>query len=121
MLSLIVLSVVLLLVVIFALQNPQAVTIRFLLWQLESSLARRRTRRRGGERAGFAELFELAKRLLRWTSRDSNSARILVPFQLPLGARGTSSLKSRRLLRGVGCLRPTYSASTVKAARGYRR
>jgi hypothetical protein len=29
------------------------------------------------------------------TSRDSNSARILVPFQLPLGARGTSSLKSR--------------------------
>jgi len=39
MLYLIVLSVVLLVVVIFALQNAQAVTIRFLFWQLESSMA----------------------------------------------------------------------------------
>ena len=65
MLSLIVLSVVLLLVVIFALQNPQAVTIRFLLWQLESSLAAVAL---AAVAAGVlvAELFELAKRLLRW-------------------------------------------------------
>jgi putative membrane protein len=65
MLSLIVLSVVLLLVVIFALQNPQAVTIRFLLWQLESSLA---VVALAAVAAGVlvAELFELAKRLLRW-------------------------------------------------------
>jgi len=62
---LIVLSVVLLLVVIFALQNPQAVTIRFLLWQLESSLA---VVALAAVAAGVlvAELFELAKRLLRW-------------------------------------------------------
>jgi putative membrane protein len=65
MLSLILLSVVLLLVVIFALQNPQAVTIRFLLWQLESSLA---VVALAAVAAGVlvAELFELAKRLLRW-------------------------------------------------------
>ena len=65
MLSLVVLSVVLLLVVIFALQNPQAVTIRFLLWQLESSLA---VVALAAVAAGVlvAELFELAKRLLRW-------------------------------------------------------
>jgi putative membrane protein len=65
MLSLIVLSVVLLLVVIFALQNPQAVTIRFLLWQLESSLA---VVALAAVAAGVlvAELFEVAKRLLRW-------------------------------------------------------
>jgi lipopolysaccharide assembly protein A len=65
MLSLIVLSVVLLLVVIFALQNPQAVTIRFLLWQLDSSLA---VVALAAVAAGVlvAKLFELAKRLLRW-------------------------------------------------------
>ena len=39
MLSLVILSVVLLFVVTFALQNPQAVTVRFLIWQLDSSLA----------------------------------------------------------------------------------
>ena len=39
MLSLIVLSVLLLIVVIFALQNAQAVTVRFLFGQLESSVA----------------------------------------------------------------------------------
>jgi len=68
MLSLIVLSVVLLLVVIFALQNPQAVTIRFLLWQLESSLA---VVALAAVAAGVlvAGLFELAKRLLRWKRR----------------------------------------------------
>jgi putative membrane protein len=65
MLSLIVLSVVLVMVVIFALQNPQAVTIRFLFWQLESSMA---VVALAATAAGVlvAELFGLAKRLLRW-------------------------------------------------------
>lgn len=65
MLSLIVLSVVLLVVVIFALQNPQAVTIRFLFWQLESTVA---VVALAAAAAGVlvAGLFGLAKRLLRW-------------------------------------------------------
>ena len=65
MFSLIVLSVVLLFVVTFALQNPQAVTIRFLVWQLDSSLA---IVVLAATAAGVlvAELFEVAKRLLRW-------------------------------------------------------
>jgi uncharacterized integral membrane protein len=52
-------------VVIFALQNPQAVTIRFLFWQLESSMA---VVALAATAAGVlvAELFGLAKRLLRW-------------------------------------------------------
>jgi putative membrane protein len=65
MLYLIVLSVVLLVVVIFALQNAQAVTIRFLFWQLESSMA---ILALGFTAAGvlIAELLGLANRLLRW-------------------------------------------------------
>ena len=39
MLPLIVLSVMLLAVAIFALENAQAVTVRFLFWQLDSSVA----------------------------------------------------------------------------------
>jgi putative membrane protein len=63
--SLIVLSVVPLGVVIFALQNPQAVTIRFLFWQLDSSVA---IVALAATAAGVlvAGLFGLAKRLLRW-------------------------------------------------------
>jgi uncharacterized integral membrane protein len=38
MLFLILLSILLLAVVIFALQNPQEVTVRFLFWQLQSSV-----------------------------------------------------------------------------------
>jgi uncharacterized integral membrane protein len=65
MLSLVVLSVVLLFVVTFALQNPQAVTVRFLVWQLDSSLA---IVILAATAAGvlLAELFEVTKRLLRW-------------------------------------------------------
>jgi uncharacterized integral membrane protein len=63
--SLIVLSVLLVAVVIFALQNAQAVTVRFLLWQLESSVAVVALAATG---AGvlIAEAFGLASRLLRW-------------------------------------------------------
>jgi len=65
MLSLIVLSVLLLAVVIFALQNAQAVTVRFLFGQLESSVA---VVALAATAAGvlIAELFRLASRLLRW-------------------------------------------------------
>ena len=65
MLSLIVLSVVLVLVVIFALQNPQGIAMRFLFWQLESSVA---VVALAATAAGvlIAELFRLAQRLLRW-------------------------------------------------------
>jgi uncharacterized integral membrane protein len=65
MMSLIVLSVLLLAVVIFALQNAQAVTVRFLFLQLESSVA---VVALGATAAGvlIAELFRLASRLLRW-------------------------------------------------------
>ena len=65
MLSLIVLSVVLLVVAIFALQNAEAVTIRFLFWQLQSSLA---VVALAATAAGvlIAELFRLTNRLLRW-------------------------------------------------------
>jgi uncharacterized integral membrane protein len=65
MLSLIVLSVLLLVLVIFALQNAQAVTVRFLFWQLQSSLA---VVALAATAAGvlIAELFRLASRLLRW-------------------------------------------------------
>ena len=65
MLFLILLSVLLLAIVIFALQNSQAVTIRFLFWQLESSVA---VVALAATAAGvlIAELFGLASRLLRW-------------------------------------------------------
>ena len=65
MLYLIVLSVVLLVVVIFALQNAQAVTIRFLFWQLESSMA---ILALAFTAAGvlMQNLLRLANRLLRW-------------------------------------------------------
>ena len=61
MLSLIVLSVLLLAVVIFALQNAQAVTVRFLFWQLQSSAA---VVALAATAAGvlIAELFGLARR-----------------------------------------------------------
>ena len=65
MVYLVVLSAVLLIVVVFALQNAQAVTIRFLFWQLESSLA---ILTLAFTAAGvmIAELLRLTNRLLRW-------------------------------------------------------
>ena len=70
MLSLIVLSVLLLAVVIFALQNAQAVTVRFLFWELQSSVA---VVALAATAAGvlIAKLFGLASRLLRWTRSRS--------------------------------------------------
>lgn len=65
MLSLIVLSILLLAVMIFALQNTQALTLRFLVWRLESSVAVVAV---AATAAGvlIAELFGLTRRLLRW-------------------------------------------------------
>jgi uncharacterized integral membrane protein len=65
MLFLILLSVLLLAVVVFALQNAQAVTVRFLFWELQSSLA---VVALAATAAGvlIAKLFGLASRLLRW-------------------------------------------------------
>jgi putative membrane protein len=65
MLFLIVLSILLLTVAIFAVQNAQAVTVRFLYWQLESSVA---VVILAATAAGvlIAELFRLASRLWRW-------------------------------------------------------
>lgn len=65
MLSLIVLSVLLLAVVIFALQNAQAVTVRFLFWQLQSSVAVV-TLAATATGVLIAGLFGLASRLQRW-------------------------------------------------------
>ncbi len=65
MLPLIVLSVLLLAVAIFALQNAQAVTVRFLSWQLQSSVA---VVTLAATAAGvlIAGLLGLASRLRRW-------------------------------------------------------
>lgn len=62
---LIVLSAVLLLVVVFALQNSQAVTVRFVSWQIQSSLA---VVTMVATAAGvlIAGLFGSASRLWRW-------------------------------------------------------
>jgi lipopolysaccharide assembly protein A len=62
---LIALVVVLLVVLTFALQNAQAVTIRFLFWQLESSIAILAVAFTAAG-ALIAELVRLANRLLRW-------------------------------------------------------
>jgi len=63
---LIVLSVLLLAVAIFALENAQAVTVRFLYWQLHSSVAVV-TLAATAAGALVAGLFGLASRLRRWT------------------------------------------------------
>ena len=83
MLFLVVLSALLLAVVIFALQNAQAVTVRFLFWQLQSSLA---VVALAAAAAGvlIAELFGLASRLLRWKRSGSvTPARSAVPLSEP--------------------------------------
>ena len=65
MLFLVILSAVLLAVVVFALQNAQAVAVRFLFWQVQSSLA---VVTIAATSAGvlIAALFGYARRLWRW-------------------------------------------------------
>ena len=88
MLSLIVLSILLLAVAIFALQNAQAVTVRFLFWQLQSSAA---VVALVSTVAGvvIAELFGLASRLLRWKRGRSRTG--AAPPAVPASEPGLSS------------------------------
>jgi lipopolysaccharide assembly protein A len=74
MLVLIALSVLLLAVTVFALQNAQAVTVRFLSWEFQSSLA---TMTIAATAAGMmiAALLGVARRLWNWKhGRDRQPA-----------------------------------------------
>lgn len=86
MLVLIVLSVVLLAVTLFALQNAQAVTVRFFSWELQSSLAVVTV---AATAAGvvIAALVGLASRVWRWkrgrlTTRAARSRSVAAPATL---------------------------------------
>jgi uncharacterized integral membrane protein len=87
-----VLSVLLLVVAIFALENAQAVTVRFLYWQLQSSVA---VVTIAATAAGvlIAGLFGLASRLRRWNrGRAATGAPRLAPLPSePRAAAGPSS------------------------------
>jgi uncharacterized integral membrane protein len=91
MASLIVVSVLLLAVVMFALQNAQAITIRFLGWQLQSSVAVVAV---AATAAGMliAELFGLARDLLRL---KRELARAPSPGRFP--SHGAASRRSSAL------------------------
>ncbi len=94
MLPLIVLSVLLLAVAIFALENAQAVTVRFLSWQLQSSVA---VVTLAATAAGvlIAGLFGLASRLRRWNrGRAATGAARLAT--LPSEPRSPAGRSSRR-------------------------
>ena len=92
MLPLIVLSVLLLAVAIFALENAQAVTVRFLSWQLQSSVA---VVTLAATAAGvlIAGLIGLLSRLRRWNrGRAARGAPRLAPLPAePRAAAGPSS------------------------------
>ncbi len=91
---LIVLSVLLLTVAIFALDNAQAVTVRFLYWQLQSSVAVV-TLAATAAGALVAGLFGLASRLRRWT-RGRAATGAARPPALPSEPRSPAGLSSRR-------------------------
>lgn len=69
--------------VIFALQNTQAVTVWFLFCQLQSSLAAVALATTAAGVLMIAELFEWARRLLRWKRRG--------PATEPAGSTGSPS------------------------------
>ncbi len=98
MLFLIVLSILLLTVAIFALQNAQAVTVRFLYWQLESSVA---VVTLAATAAGvlIAGVFRLASRLWRW-KRDRAATGAARPATLPF--ESSSPVASSRRAVGGG-------------------
>ena len=91
---LIVLSVLLLAVAIFALENAQAVTVRFLYWQLQSSVA---VVTLAATAAGvlIAGLFRLASRLWRW-KRGRAATGAACPATLSSEPRSPAGLSSRR-------------------------
>ena len=94
MLLLIVLSVLLLAVAIFALENAQAVTVRFLFWQLQSSVA---VVTLAATAAGvlIAGLVGLASRLRRW-NRGRAVTGAARPATLPSETRSPAGPSSRR-------------------------
>ena len=94
MLLLSVLSVLLLTVAIFALENAQAVTVRFLFWQLQSSVA---VVSLAATAAGvlIAGLFGLVSRLRRW-NRGRAVTGAARPATLPSETRSPAGPSSRR-------------------------
>ena len=101
MLLLIVLSVILLAVAIFALGNAQAVTVRFLYWELQSSVA---VVTLAATAAGvlIAGLVGLASRLRRWKrGRAATGAARRAGEQAGKGAAGVRCGEApRRMLVG---------------------
>jgi uncharacterized integral membrane protein len=94
MLLLIVLSVLLLTVAIFALENAQAITVRFLSWQLQSSVA---VVTLAATAAGvlIGGLFGLASRLRRW-KRGRAATGAARPATLSSEPRSPAGPTSRR-------------------------
>ena len=94
MMFMIVLSVLLLAVAIFALENAQAVTVRFLYWQLQSSVA---VVTLAATAAGvlIAGLIGLVSRLRRW-NHDRATTGAARPATLSSGPRSPTGPSSRR-------------------------
>lgn len=99
MLLLIVLSVLLLAVAIFALQNAQAVTVRFLYWEIQSSVAVV-TLAATATGVLIAGLVGLVSRLRRWKrGRAATGAPRLTP--LPSAPRSSAGPSSVARIEGV--------------------
>ena len=77
-----VVAILLLAVAVFAFQNPDAVTVRFLHWQLSASVA---VVTIAAAAAGFlaAALASLASHLVKWTRRPGPSPRCGPPVAPP--------------------------------------
>jgi uncharacterized integral membrane protein len=78
-------AVLLLAVAVFAFQNPDAVTVRFLHWRLSASVAVL-TIAAAATGALVAALVSLAARLVRWTRRPGGSSRTGPAVSPPPGA-----------------------------------
>ena len=112
MLPLIVLSVLLLAIAIFALENAQAVTVRFLYWQLQSSVA---VVTLAATAAGvlIAGLIGLVSRLRRWKrGRAVRGAPRLAPLPSePRAAAGPSPAGGLEEAQGSRSGRPGATRS----------
>ena len=84
-----VVAVLLLAVAIFAFQNPDAVTVRFLHWRLSASVAVV-TIAAAATGALAAALLSLAARFVRWTRRSGGSSPTDPTVTPPPGARPPS-------------------------------
>jgi uncharacterized integral membrane protein len=81
-------------VAIFAFQNPDTVTVRFLYWQLSATVAVV-TIASAATGALAAALASLAARFVRWTRRPVSSARASVPATPPPPPPVTTPPQSR--------------------------